>query len=299
MGLARIIEDEGVADDRQRMKTCSARLTIWHRSKPSTAIRPTAGRTFTAWAARFISCSPAIRRSPKGRSPSGLMKHQIEPAREHPQGSPRCAPVAGHICEAMMAKKPDDRYQTAETLPKSLPNGSPTVAGKWAAATSRFASGSSGVGSDVFRRFAPIDPDTAPRRSRASCQEQRNRRQLLPPKPMTPGTTMTKRSAWRRSKRTQEPEDFSVKSKHNRRHFGRQSGRSQRPARLGAGPRKSLVEEAFEIEAAKANTSPSPRHAGQSTIRSTTRILGTKLWYPRPGPSSQVLIGVRRSDRAS
>ena len=69
LGLARFFHDGRRPRRRNSAPTrpSSARPTTWRRNRPATAATWTFGPTFTAWARRSISCSPAGRRSPTAR----------------------------------------------------------------------------------------------------------------------------------------------------------------------------------------------------------------------------------------
>jgi serine/threonine-protein kinase len=91
---------------------------------------------------------------PEGSISERLLKHQVERAPSILKDRPDAPPILVHICETMMAKKAHERYQTADEVSERL--------AEWLADRGRevgdsgknLLSGSGGVGSDVFRRFA-------------------------------------------------------------------------------------------------------------------------------------------------
>ena len=92
---------------------------------------------------------------PDGSISERLLKHQVEQAPSIFKERPDAPSVLVNICNRMMAKRVDERYQTAgevaERLTEWLADRGLTVgdSGK-----QKKDSGSGGVGSDVFRRFA-------------------------------------------------------------------------------------------------------------------------------------------------
>lgn len=95
---------------------------------------------------------------PEGSISERLLKHQVEPAPSILNDRPDAPPTLVHICERMMAKKAEDRHQTAGDVAERL--------GEWLASRGRTIGDSgkkksdsdSGMGSDVFSRFAASVP---------------------------------------------------------------------------------------------------------------------------------------------
>jgi serine/threonine protein kinase len=91
---------------------------------------------------------------PEGTISERLLKHQVEQAPSVFKDRPDAPSVLVNICNRMMAKRPDERYQTAaevsERLAEWLADRGITVGDS---AKRKDPSGS-GAGSDVFRRFA-------------------------------------------------------------------------------------------------------------------------------------------------
>lgn len=94
---------------------------------------------------------------PEGTISERLLKHQVEQAPSIFKDRPDAPSTLITICNRMMAKKPDDRYQSAAEVEQRL--------AEWLAdrgiavgdaSKRKDASGSGGVGSDVFRRFASM-----------------------------------------------------------------------------------------------------------------------------------------------
>jgi serine/threonine protein kinase len=96
---------------------------------------------------------------PEGTISERLLKHQVEQAPSIFKERPDAPSVLVNICTRMMAKKADERYQTAgeisERLTEWLADRGVAVgdSGK-RKETSGSGGGSGGLGSDVFRRFA-------------------------------------------------------------------------------------------------------------------------------------------------
>jgi serine/threonine-protein kinase len=93
---------------------------------------------------------------PDGAISERLLKHQVEQAPSIFKDRPDAPSVLVNICNRMMAKRPDERYQTASEVAERL--------AEWLAdrglevgdsgKKSGAGGGSGGIGSDVFRRFA-------------------------------------------------------------------------------------------------------------------------------------------------
>ena len=92
---------------------------------------------------------------PEGTISERLLKHQVEQAPSVFKDRPDAPSVLVNICNRMMAKRPDERYQTASEVSERL--------AEWLAdrgiavgdsGKRKDGSGSGGIGSDVFRRFA-------------------------------------------------------------------------------------------------------------------------------------------------
>ncbi|MCA9235475.1 MAG: serine/threonine protein kinase [Planctomycetales bacterium] len=94
---------------------------------------------------------------PDGTISERLLKHQVEKAPSIFNDRPDAPPGLVNICNRMMAKKPEDRYQTAtevaERLTEWLAERGHTV-GAVGKKDGGSGSGSDGVGSDVFKRFS-------------------------------------------------------------------------------------------------------------------------------------------------
>ena len=100
---------------------------------------------------------------PEGTIPARLLKHQVEKPPSIFNDRPETPPSLVNICNRMMAKKPQDRYQTAGEVAEKLtewladrgvsPTRTPTKEKK---------SGDN-VESDVFRRFAASIESTGPK----------------------------------------------------------------------------------------------------------------------------------------
>ncbi len=181
---------------------------------------------------------------PEGSISERLMKHQIERPPSILKDRPDAPPILVHICETMMAKKAVDRYQSAEIVAEKL--------AEWLADRGRevgdsgknLLSGSGGVGSDVFRRFA--NSISRPGDSSGKSNSGKSGKQLLPLKPAAPQEEEEEMGlAPLEEEQPREEVDFSVSASTT------DDTSSPLSETLVDLPRKSLVEEAFEIEAQK------------------------------------------------
>jgi len=90
---------------------------------------------------------------PEGSISERLLKHQVESPASILTERPEAPPTLLHICERMMNKDPDDRYQTAGEVSERLAEWL-ADRGQEVGDSGKKSDGGSGVGSDVFRRFA-------------------------------------------------------------------------------------------------------------------------------------------------
>ena len=90
---------------------------------------------------------------PEGSISERLMKHQMETAPSISKDRPDVPPTLLHICEKMMLKDPDERYQTAGDVAERLAEWLEDR-GQEVGESSKKGDSGSGVGSGVFRRFA-------------------------------------------------------------------------------------------------------------------------------------------------
>jgi serine/threonine-protein kinase len=90
---------------------------------------------------------------PEGSISERLLKHQVETAPSVLKERPDAPPTLVHICEKMMAKKPEDRYQTASDVAQRMAEWLKSR-GREVGDSGKKKDADSGVGSDVFRRFA-------------------------------------------------------------------------------------------------------------------------------------------------
>jgi serine/threonine protein kinase len=92
---------------------------------------------------------------PDGTISERLLKHQVEQAPSIFKDRPEAPPGLVNICIRMMAKKPQDRYQTAGDVAQRLYDWLSDRGYKADSGSQKSGPGSGdGVGSDVFRRFA-------------------------------------------------------------------------------------------------------------------------------------------------
>jgi hypothetical protein len=93
---------------------------------------------------------------PDGTISERLIKHQVEPAPSVFKERPDAPSVLVNICNRMMAKRADDRYQSAGEVAERLAEwlGDRGLEVGDSGKKSGSGPGSGGIGSDVFRRFA-------------------------------------------------------------------------------------------------------------------------------------------------
>ncbi len=91
---------------------------------------------------------------PEGSISERLMKHQVESPPSILKDRPDVPSILLHICEKMMSKKPEDRYQSAGDVAERLTEWLAEQGQDVGDSFKRSDSGSGGVGSGVFRRFA-------------------------------------------------------------------------------------------------------------------------------------------------
>jgi serine/threonine-protein kinase len=90
---------------------------------------------------------------PEGSISERLLKHQVEIAPSVLKDRPDTPPTLLHICEKMMSKDPKNRYPSAVDVAERLKEWLADH-GREVGESGKKTDGGSGVGSDVFRRFA-------------------------------------------------------------------------------------------------------------------------------------------------
>jgi len=90
---------------------------------------------------------------PEGSISERLLKHQVEQPASIFKDRPDAPPTLVHICERMMAKKVEDRYQTASDVAERLAEWLADRGHEIGDSAKKLDSGT-GLGSGVFRRFA-------------------------------------------------------------------------------------------------------------------------------------------------
>ena len=91
---------------------------------------------------------------PEGSIPERLMKHQREEAPSILNDRPDCPPSLVTICTRMMAKKPENRYQTAMEIADRLKEWLEERGVDSGSSGSKRRDDNEGVSSDIFSRFA-------------------------------------------------------------------------------------------------------------------------------------------------
>jgi serine/threonine protein kinase len=198
---------------------------------------------------------------PDGAISERLLKHQMEQAPSIFKDRPDAPSVLVNICNRMMAKKADDRYQTAnevvERLAEWLAERGLTV-GDSGKKQGSGASGSGGLGSDVFRRFAATinkpGADSASKIGRGSG----GGRAVVVAKPKTVAETEEEMKLAPLDEEAPKPATpAAVKAKATTTGQAADKPTLQKPLR-------SLIEE--ELEAARALAPPPPVHRAEGEI---------------------------------
>jgi serine/threonine protein kinase len=188
---------------------------------------------------------------PEGSISERLMKHQIERPPSILKDRPDAPPILVHICEKMMAKKNIDRYQSAQEVVDAL--------GEWLGdrgheigdSGKNLGTGSGGVGSDVFRRFAQSMNRAGD--SGGKTGSGKSGKQLIPTKPLEAEVYEEIGLAPLEEEQVKPVEDFLAKDN------GKDDLLAPLPNLKVTQPQKSLIEEAFELEAKKETFKPKPR----------------------------------------
>jgi tRNA A-37 threonylcarbamoyl transferase component Bud32 len=188
---------------------------------------------------------------PEGSISERLMKHQIERPPSILKDRPDAPPILVHICEKMMSKKNVDRYQTADEVVEAL--------GEWLGdrgheigdSGKNLGTGSGGVGSDVFRRFAQSMNRAGD--SGGKSGSGKSGKPLVAPKPVEPEVYEEMELAPLEEEQAKPVEDFLTKDN------GKDDLLAPLPELKSTQPQKSLIEEAFELEAKKEAFKPKPR----------------------------------------
>jgi serine/threonine protein kinase len=188
---------------------------------------------------------------PEGSISERLMKHQIERPPSLLKDRPDAPPILVHICEKMMSKKNIDRYQTADEVVEAL--------GEWLAdrgheigdSGKNLGTGSGGVGSDVFRRFAQSMNRAGD--SGGKSGSGKSSKPLVAPKPAEREVHEEIGLAPLEEEQVKPVQDFLTKAN------GKDDLLEPLPELKHTQPQKSLIEEAFELEAKKDAFKPKPR----------------------------------------
>ncbi|NOZ39603.1 MAG: serine/threonine protein kinase [Planctomycetes bacterium] len=175
-----------------------------------------------------------------------LMKHQIETAPSILKDRPDVPPILLHICEKMMLKKPEERYQTAGEVATRLTDWLADQGQDVGESSKKSGSGSgSGVGSGIFRRFADSISRTSGDSGSAIRQD------VLDPSTVGQGQSSTELDQQELElapleEEALEEEEVTVSSAESS-----TDNLTSSIETLSDEPRKSLIEEAFEKQEAE------------------------------------------------
>ena len=189
---------------------------------------------------------------PEGSISERLLKHQVEKAPSILKDRPDAPPILVHICETMMAKKPGERYQSADEVAERLAEWLADRGHEVGDSGKNLLSGSGGVGSDVFRRFAQSMNRSSDSGGRSSSGQ--SGRQLVPVNPPTPVEYEDIGLAPLDDENTNELK--AVKPTGAKAEEGKKASLSD-PQPLK--PMKSLVEETFDLKEQQDRYKPRPR----------------------------------------
>ena len=183
---------------------------------------------------------------PEGSISERLMKHQVETPPSITKDRPDVPPTLLRICEKMMSKQADDRYQTAGEVAKRLSDWLEDRGQSVGDSSKKGDSGSGGLGSGVFSRFA----DSLSRTSGDSGSAVRN--DVLDPSSIE----MQKQKAQYESKELElAPLEEEVLDEEEQKVSKAESSTDDVAASvedtLAELPQKSLIEEAFEKQEAQ------------------------------------------------
>ena len=248
---------------------------------------------------------------PEGSISERLLKHQTTKPESIFKARPDAPPSIVEICEVMMAKKPDERYQSAGEVAAMLK--------EWLADRGRTIGGGhieqgeheSGVGSGIFSRFGigPATPGAVGRLVEGTLRQQphdfrlRSRYEDGSTKRAAARAARTKNSTWRRSmKRTcwapaaqRRPSRRAV-SRMRPRHVGQRHGPVERRGGdgvpVGSSKIRSLIEEELhdpeleEIKRRVATTGPVQSAAAGRLRRRPARAFRRALGWRSAAASS-------------
>lgn len=220
---------------------------------------------------------------PEGSIAERLLKHQRERPPSILKDRPDAPPILVHICETMMSKSANDRYQTADEIVDRLSDWLADRGREIGDSGKNLMSGSGGVGSDVFRRFA--QSMNRPGDSGGKSQSGKSGKQLIPTAPQVSIEEEEEIGlAPLEEEKPKVVEDFDVSVSAST----TDDITSSLAETKADQPRKSLVEEAFEIEAQKEAFKPRPRAMpGEIDPLRPPGYSG-----PSYGPSPWVFVGI-------
>jgi len=191
---------------------------------------------------------------PEGSISERLMKHQIERPPSITKDRPDAPPILVHICETMMSKKAHERYQSADEVVQRI--------GEWLAdrgheigdSGKNLGSGSGGVGSDVFRRFAQSMNRAGD--SGGKSKSGKSGKQLIAANPAVADEPEEEIGLAPIEDDKPKQVEVVVAATETKPADAHKASLSD-PEPLQ--PMKSLIEEAFELEAKKETFKPKPR----------------------------------------
>ncbi|MCC6494203.1 MAG: serine/threonine protein kinase [Pirellulales bacterium] len=224
---------------------------------------------------------------PDGTISERLLKHQVEQAPSIFKDRPDAPSTLITICNRMMAKKPEDRYQSAAEVEQRL--------GEWLAdrgitvgenAKRKESGGSGGLGSDVFRRFASMSKS-------GSDPEAKTTKLTGVRKPPTPKPTVVRPLDDEEMKLA--PLDEEGPSKLAAGPAGKNPGAAPaaaaQPAVLAKPkPARSLIEE--ELEAARKAAGPMPTAAAMRRDGEFDPLKPPGYSGPSYGPPTWVYVAI-------
>jgi serine/threonine protein kinase len=199
---------------------------------------------------------------PDGTISERLLKHQVEQAPSIFKDRPDAPSVLVNICTRMMAKRPDERYQTAVEISERMVEWLRDRGLEVGDSGKKSSPGSGGVGSDVFRRFAASMQKAAGESNRSAKGSGARKPAGVAAAAVVPEEEMTlaplEEETVKKAEITivaQKPAS-GVNIDAPKSADGKSAVASSGPGSGAAKPRKSLLEEEFDAGRAEGPTKP-------------------------------------------
>lgn len=223
---------------------------------------------------------------PEGTISQRLMKHQTEDPPSIMNDRPDVPPTLLHICEKMMSKSPDDRYESAADVAARLTTWLEDQ-GREVGDSGKLAESSSGVGSGILKRYTESMERAAAESSKlkkgdSKVKAKANKPTKNPVKqeeeeiglaPLEEEQVVEEDAGFDLGEAASSTDDLTDSSKET----------------MAEGPHRSLIEEALE-KAEAAEQAVAPRFQKQAGEFDPLRPPGYK--HPKSGPSPWLFVGL-------